>query len=147
YDLHKNKETVLTPFRYDTDRLLGVDEKEGTLYCSVAEDPRERQVLSIGLSKRKVKRMTAGAGWHTLSFNRTFTHYLKIFSTIDTPPVTTLFSIKGKPIVSLVDNVRLKDTLQYFKTSVPHFLQIPNRHGVQLNAWILFPPDYKKETK
>ena len=147
YDLDKNKEIPLTPFSYDTDRLLAVDEKGGKLYCSVAEDPRERQVLSIGLSKGGIQRLTDTSGWNTLSFNRTFTHYIKTFSTIDTPPVTALYSVKGKAVITLEDNAELRDTLRYFRLSAPHFLQIPNRHGVDLNAWILYPPDYREGAK
>ncbi|NGM62172.1 prolyl oligopeptidase family serine peptidase [Sphingobacterium sp. SGG-5] len=147
YDLKDDKETVLTPFSYDADRLLAVDERKGLLYCSVAEDPRERQVLSIDLSTGDAERLTHDSGWHTWSFNPTSTHYLETFSAINRPPVTTLFSIKGKPVRSLVDNARLRDTLQSFKMSAPHFLQIPNRHGVDLHAWILFPPDYKQDTQ
>lgn len=147
YDQRSKQETCLTPFLYDVDRLVGVNEKDGMLYCSVAEDPKERQVLAVDIDKSVIKPITTSAGWNTLLFNSDFNYYLKTFSTVTSPPEYTVHNISGKEITTIEDNAGLKDTLQRFALSSPNFLRIPNRKGTELEAWVLFPPDYTEDKK
>ena len=145
YDVASGTERLLTPFDYDVERILGVDEARNVLYCTVAEDPKERQVVAISLKDLEVRSLSTKPGWNAFAFNRDFSHYVHTFSDVHTPPEYTLYTIKGKQVEVLEDNKALKDTIQNFQFGTPEFIQIPNRDGIQLNAWVLFPKDYNAQ--
>lgn len=147
YDIASGEARLLTPFKYDMERILGVDEKQDILYCIGAEDPRERQVMGISLKDGKARSLTQKPGWNAFAFNRDFSYYVHTFSDVNTPPKYTLHTREGKLLQVLEDNHKLQKVLDNTALSTPEFIQIPNRNGVELNAWLLFPPDYDASKK
>jgi dipeptidyl-peptidase-4 len=87
--------------------IRGVNDNGGRVYFMAnAETPLERHLYSVSLnegasSRRKV---TQGAGWHSVTMSRDARVFLDTFSTPDQPPSLTLRSWNGDALSVLVAN-------------------------------------------
>jgi dipeptidyl-peptidase-4 len=93
--------------------IKGVDEARGLVYFTANRDtPIERHLYSAPLAEpsdtvgieARIRRLTEGAGWHSVSMASDGERWLDTFSTPDTPPSLTLRSTTGKRPTVLVAN-------------------------------------------
>jgi dipeptidyl-peptidase 4 len=85
----------------------GVDEKRGVVYFMAnAESPLERHLYSISLTDAKPtpQRITADAGWHSVTMSKDAKFFLDTFSTPVHPPSLTLRAADGKTLAVLIPN-------------------------------------------
>lgn len=93
--------------------IEGVDEARGLVYFTANRDtPIERHLYSAPLAgpsdtagiEGRIRRLTEGAGWHSVSMAPDAQRWLDTFSTPDTPPSLTLRHTTGKRPAVLVAN-------------------------------------------
>jgi len=86
--------------------IEGVDEARGLVYFTANRDtPIERHLYSASLAGgADIRRLTEGAGWHSVSMAGDAQRWLDTFSTPDTPPSLTLRHTTGKAPAVLVAN-------------------------------------------
>ena len=54
----------------------------------------DRNLFVSDFSGRVTKQLTKETGWHQVELNKEFTQFYDRYSTITTPAITTLYSIK-----------------------------------------------------
>ncbi|HPT04551.1 MAG TPA: prolyl oligopeptidase family serine peptidase, partial [Bacteroidales bacterium] len=96
--------------------------------------------------KRKVK-LTTREGNNDVDFSANFKYYINTFSDVATPPVYTLFTIKGKQIKVLEDNKGLADKMKEYSFGKLEFFKIKAADGMELNAYMIKPSDFDSTKK
>ncbi len=120
----------------------GVDERRGFVYFSAAADgPLARPLYRVRLDGRGLTRISDAPGTHRVEFDPTFTYYLDTHSSAGVPPIQSLRKADGELVRVLADNAGLKAELEALELRPPEFLKIPV-NGVELNAWMIKPPDF-----
>ncbi len=76
--------------------------------------------------------MTTKEGNYSATFNSTFTHFVSIWSDINTPAQTTLHRADGT--VEKVINENQVDVLNEYALSKPEFMKVKNRDGFEMEA-------------
>ena len=93
--------------------IEGVDEARGLIYFSANRDtPIERHLYAVPLTgpsdtagiEARIRRLTEGAGWHSVSMAADAQRWLDTWSTPDTPPSLTLRHTTGAAAKTLVAN-------------------------------------------
>ena len=90
----------ITSGSWEVDRVLGVDEAHGRVfYMSTEDSPTERQMYVVGLDGTGKRKLTKGAGTHSVSFSACFSpaaaYYLDTYSSLNSPPRSTLYRSDG----------------------------------------------------
>lgn len=139
----------LTSGNYDVSNILGVDEKSKTIFFTAAmASPMDRQLFAVSYANTPlVKQITKGGGTHKIELNSDFTYYVDNYSSLNSPPVISIYDIKGIQIKTLKDNALLKNKLNDFAIGKTRFFKIPNTKGDTLNGWMLKPADFDTSKK
>jgi len=86
----------ITEGNWEVTDLAGVDEAHQKIYyVSTEVSPLERQLYSVKLNGRDRARISEGAGTHKISLSPSAKYYLDDYSSLNTPPRSTLHSIGG----------------------------------------------------
>jgi dipeptidyl-peptidase-4 len=150
YQINGTLDAQLTEGRYDVDNVLGVDEKNKTVYYTAAfYSPMDRQLFAVNYNKTGTapKQITKGAGFHVIDMNNDLTYYVDTYSDINTPPQIAIYDISGKQLKTLKDNAALKRRLNEYALGKTVFLKVPNSKGDTLNGWMLKPADFDSNKK
>lgn len=143
YTIAGKEKKAITSGKFDIEDFYGYDPVRKLYYfSSYEESPIEKYVYSINEKGQKIK-LTPEKGWNEADFSKTYNYYINKVSNADMPPVTNLYSAKGKLLRVLEDNKEVKETLKDYNTARREFIQIPAADGsTQLNAWIMKPVDF-----
>ncbi len=133
----------VTPGGWDVLGVYGVDESSETLYfTSAADGPLRRPLYRVGLDGGDFTRISSPSGSHDIQFNADHSLYMDTYSTIGVPPIQSLHSADGQMVRTLSDNRESIDRVQALDLAVPEFIRLPDGQGVELNAYIIRPPDF-----
>jgi dipeptidyl-peptidase-4 len=130
----------VTRGEWQVDKLLQVDEARGIVYYQSSEaSPLESQFYSISLDGSNKQRLSPDKGTHAIQLSPGFNYWTDAFSSITSPPRTTLFRTGGaevmilrKPDSSLADYDLQTPEIHSFKTS----------DGVQLYGKLIKPAGF-----
>jgi dipeptidyl-peptidase 4 len=150
YNLNGTLQSQLTKGKFDVDNVLGVDEKNKTVYFTAAYySPMDRQLFSVSYAGNNnlIKQITKGAGFHVIDMNNDLTYYVDTYSDINTPPVIAIYDITGKQIKILKDNAALKKKMNQYAIGTTQFIRVPNGKGDTLNGWMLKPANFDPSKK
>lgn len=149
YDMTGKLVYQLTSGKYDVDNILGVDEKNKTVWFTAAmNSPMDRQLYSVNYAKKPVtKQITKGAGTHKIDMNDDFTYYVDSYTDINTPSFIAIYDSKGMLVKKLKDNTTLKEKLSQYALGKTEFIKVPNTKGDTLNGWMLKPADFDVNKK
>jgi dipeptidyl-peptidase-4 len=125
--------------------IEAIDEQKSLIYFTATRDsPLERHLYVAPLSGRgdAIRRLTDGAGWHSVTMSSNARTWLDTYSTPDQPPSLTLRRIGGKATV-LVAN-RLDETHPYWPYRElhrsPQFGTLTAADGQTLHYQLITPP-------
>ena len=136
----------LTQGKWAVERLLGVDEKTGTVYFTAAVvSPLDREVYSVNLNGLGFKRLTRGNGSNSASFSPDCSVFLHTFSDASTPTRVSLRKNDGS-LIRVVDDGAI-EALKDYKLSPRTFFKFKTTDGVELNGWMVKPPDFMASKK
>ena len=135
----------VTKGEWDVTDFYGYDPKEKLIfYQSCESSPIERDVYSIKINGSRKKKLSHDEGVNRADFSQGFKYFINFFSSSTTPNVVKLFNSKGKLIRTLEDNNVLKEKLSDFYFNYKEFFSFKTSEGVELNGWMIKPPDFDK---
>ncbi|HSP68918.1 MAG TPA: prolyl oligopeptidase family serine peptidase, partial [Bryobacteraceae bacterium] len=89
----------LTRGSWEVTGITGVDEAAGRVYFTSSEtSPLERQLYSVQFTGIDKRQLSAGSGTHTIAMGPGGHFYLDTFSSVSSPPRTTLHSGEGREL-------------------------------------------------
>jgi dipeptidyl-peptidase-4 len=142
--LYDNKGQLLrqlTSGKWEVRTFYGVDEARGWAYFSATKDsPIGENIYRVKLDGSAVERLTQGDGWHTASFNSTFTNFVDTWSDINTPPQYRLLRADGAFVRFINENK--VPVLSEYKLGQTEFLKVKTRDGFEMEAMMVKPPDF-----
>lgn len=146
YDLEGHLVRQLTQGNWDVDGLARVDEKKKTAYfIGTEKSTLERHLYKVGLDGKGFQRLTVEEGTHGINISPDGKHYLDVFSSITTPPRTTLYTSDGRRI-RVVESGQI-EALKEIELAVPEFFTMTTDDGLKLNATITKPLDFDPNKK
>ena len=113
----------LTQGSWEATGIAGVDEAAGRVYYTSNEtNPLERQFYSIGLTGQGKTRLTSGSGTHSIAMGPGGHFYLDTFSSVSSPPSTTLHAGDGSELeVYREANRRVTEEYEILPTELVNF--------------------------
>jgi dipeptidyl-peptidase-4 len=146
YNLHGKLIRQLTKGQWDVAEINAVDETSRLVYFLASEaTPLENHLYAVDLNGQNFKRITKHPGWHRIDFSPNYKHYIDTYSQIDSPPQIGLFANNGDLKRMLVENKQ--DALNEYRLSRYEFFSFTTSDSVQLNGYILKPPDFDAGTQ
>ena len=138
----------LTKGSFDIEKVYGMDEKDGLVFYSSAESsPLNRDIYSIKIDGSAKTRLSEKSGTNAATFSKGFRYFINTWSDINTPPVYSLYSRTGKKIKDIETNTDLVKTLKTLPTRQFEFFTFKTSGDIELNAWMLKPPDFDPKGK
>jgi dipeptidyl-peptidase 4 len=136
----------VTSGRWEARELHGVDEASGYAYFSGTErSPIGLDAYRVKLDGTGLKRLTETPGTHAVNFNPIFTHFIDVWSDVQTPYQTRLFKADGSPARVIEEN--RVEALKLYKLGKPEFMQVKTRDGFVMEAMMIKPPDFDPAKK
>jgi dipeptidyl-peptidase-4 len=131
----------LTKGHWDVVGITAVDEASQRVYFMASEaSPLENHLYSVDFNGKNFKRITKTPGWHEIEFSPDYKHYLDTYSQINSPPKIGLFTNRGELKKVIVENKQ--EALNEYRLSSYEFFNFTTSDGVQLNGYLLKPPDF-----
>ncbi|MCB9233139.1 MAG: S9 family peptidase [Bacteroidia bacterium] len=148
YDMQGTLVRQITKGDWEVTELCSVDEANETIYfLSTEVSAVSRHLYSIPFAGGSTKKLSKAPGWHSASFSSNNSYYLDTWSTIENPPTSALFDKKGKEVLVLEDNAKLRETMAGYNMSKPQFFEMKTSEAVMLNGWMIKPPDFDEKKK
>ena len=149
YDKTGKLKKQLTSGQWEVTNFYGVDEKNQLIFYQSTENGSiNRGVYSIGLNGKNKKHLSVTNGTNEATFSPDFSLYINQFSSVTQPPLYTLNSSKtGRQLKQIVDNLPLTERLKQYRLPSKEFVEISNRKGDKLNAYIIKPSDFNPNQK
>jgi dipeptidyl-peptidase 4 len=131
----------VTSGRWDVRTLYGVDEATGWVYFAAAERTSiGTDIYRIRLDGSALTRLSQQDGTHRAIFNPTFTHYVGVWSDIQTPTQVRLHRADGTELRAIDRNA--VPALAEHRLGTPEFVQVPTRDGFVMDGVLIKPPDF-----
>jgi dipeptidyl-peptidase 4 len=148
FDMQGREVKALTKGPWDVTGFYGIDEKNETLfYQAAAVNPMQRELYSVKLNGKDVRKISGAAGHHGAQFSKTFDYFVDNYSTINSPPQYAVYDRKGKKVRDLEQNRDLKDKQKEYGTVPLEFFNFKTSENIDLNGWLLKPtaPAYRDQ--
>jgi len=137
----------VTEGKYDVLAVEQVDQSGGWIYFIASpENAAQRYLFRVRLDGAgKAERVTpadrVGTHGYIISPNAKFA--IHSFSTLSQPPVDDIVGLpQHNSIRTLIDNKELRDRLVKLKPCQHEFFRVDIGEGVQLDGWMIKPPDF-----
>jgi dipeptidyl-peptidase-4 len=151
YAIDGKLERQLTKGPWEVTGISGVDEAAGRVYYTSSEtSPLERQFYAVGMTSSGVsgdgkQRLSSGSGTHAIAMGPGGHYYLDTFSSISSPPRTTLHAGDGSELgVYREQNRKIVDDYQILPTELLSF-RTPD--GTLLYARLIRPAGFDAAKK
>ncbi len=142
YDMKGKLVRQITEGEWEIKNFYGVDEERGKLYFQAARPtPMDRKIYEVGLNGRGMRELSKEVGYNSAQFSSTYDYFVLNHSTANTPPVTGVYDRKGELIRTIQDNARVREMQKTYETRPVEFFDFETSEGVQLNGWMIKPPD------
>lgn len=130
---------------FDVISIEAIDEAGGWIWFAASPDnPTQRYLYRCrldgsGLERRSPVRQP---GWHSWNISPDARWAVQTWSTLTSPPVTSLIRLSDHAIVRvLADNQRLRTKLGSLQLPKAEMFRIDAGIGIPLDAWCLMPPN------
>ena len=138
----------ITKGKWEVTTCKGVNEKNHTIYyLSTETSAVDRDLCCINWDGKDKKKLSEKTGSNDAEFSSDYSYYINNFSNIDEPELITLYTGEGKQVRVMEDNRILKDTLKSYKLGRKSFFTFTTTQGVNLNGWMITPPDFDSTKK
>jgi dipeptidyl-peptidase 4 len=138
----------LTQGKWDVTALKGIDETNKLVYYISAEDsPLNRDLYSVKLDGTDKTKISKKVGTNDAEFSETYKYFINTWDDANTPPYITINKASGKEIKVLVDNSDLVTLTKEYGFTKQEFYTFKTSEGVELNGWMIKPPDFDAKKK
>lgn len=132
----------ITKGDWDVISYEGINEEKGLIYyLSAEEGPQYSTLYSIRLDGSNKRKISTQKGTNQVTFSTGMKYFINRWSDINTPQTYTLYTAEGELVEVLEDNEFLNQHLKELNFQPKHFITVPGATK-DLNAWILYPPDF-----
>ncbi len=143
---------LITPGDYDIVSVQHIDEDGGWLYYIASpDDPKQRYLYRTPLDgSGRAERLTPAGqpGTHSYQISRDARFAFHTYSSFMTPPIIELVRLPDHEVVrTLVDNARLRATIESLDRGESRFFRVDNGEGVMLDGFEMRPPDFDPSKK
>jgi dipeptidyl-peptidase-4 len=137
----------VTDGNYDVLAVEHVDQAGGWIYFIASpENASQRYLYRVRLDGRgKAERLTPAdrPGTHGYIISPSANFAIHSYSTFSEPPVDDIVSLpQHTSLRTLIDNKELRDRLAKLKSCPHEFFRVDIGEGVQLDGWMIKPPDF-----
>ena len=140
----------ITPGNYDVISVERVDPKGGWVYFLASPDnATQRYLYRVRIDgSAKEERLTPGtaAGTHGYNISPRGDLSIHFYSNFNHVPTTDVVRLPQHSLVrSLIDNNQTQDRLAKLKETPSEFFKVDIGEGVQLDGWMIKPPDFDSQ--
>jgi dipeptidyl-peptidase-4 len=137
----------ITPGDFDLISVSAVDTQKGWLYFDASpENATQRYLFRVRLDgKGKAERISPAnqSGTNTYTISPSADLAIHSISTFGQPPAFEVVSLPQHAVVrTLIDNRGLRERLAKLKVGPREFFRVDIGEGVQLDGWMIKPPDF-----
>jgi dipeptidyl-peptidase 4 len=145
---------TITPGNYDVISVARVDAQNGWMYFIASpENAAQRYLYRVRLdggANGKEERLTpanlAGTNGYNISPRGDFA--IHDYSTFNRVPVTDVVRLPQHAVArTLIDNKQVQDRLAQLKQTSSEFFKVDIGDGVQLDGWMMKPPDFDPQKR
>ena len=142
----------ITPGNYDVVSVESVDANGGWVYFLASPDnATQRYLYRVRIDgSGKEERVTpqSNAGTNTYNISPRGDVAIHVFSTFNRVPATDVVRLPQHSVVrTLIDNHETQEKLAKLKPSATEFFKVDIGDGVQLDGWMIKPPDFDSQKR
>jgi dipeptidyl-peptidase-4 len=143
---------LITVGNYDVMGVQRVDTQNGFLYFMASPgNATQRYLYRVRLDGTgKEERLTpqTSSGTHDYDISPRGDVAIHYYSTFNHVPVTEIVKLPQHALVrTLIDNHEVQDRLAKLKPSATEFFKVDIGDGVQLDGWMIKPPDFDRQKR
>jgi dipeptidyl-peptidase-4 len=136
----------LTKGDWEVTGVQAVDEAAGIVYFDGTEKtPLERHLYRVGLDGNGFARITKKDGMHAIQFSPDAAAFVDTYSNSMTPQQQWASKADGSAAIALNEN-KVAELTEY-KLSPMEFIKVTTHDGMELNAWLIKPPNFDATKK
>lgn len=138
----------ITKGNWEITDYYGFSPKNSEILVQTTEKGSTNRVVSkINIKTGKKQIVSESKGTNNADFSKSFQYFINTHSSAEQPNTYTLRDFNGKTLRELQNNNSALKKLQSDGFVVKEFLQIPNKNGDQMNAWMIKPKDFSPNKK
>lgn len=141
----------ITPGNYDLIGVETVDAKNGWLYFSASpENATQKYLYRARLRGGKAERLSPAnqPGTHNYDIAPNGQTAIHAFSTFTKVPVIDVVRLPQHAVArTLIDNAQLQTRVDQLKLGAQEFFRVKIEDGVELDGWMIKPPDFDAAKK
>ena len=142
YSLTGQLRRRITEGSYEVKDVYGYDDETGDCYYSSNERGTGEKQVYVSHSNGKKECLTDKSGFNTAIFSGNYKYFINTWSDMDTPPVWSIRSVKGKELAVLEDNSALRAKLSGYGLGSKELFELRTSEGVDLKGWMVKPRDF-----
>jgi dipeptidyl-peptidase-4 len=143
YGIDGKLQRQLTQGNWEVSEVEGVDEERGKVFFTSTEaSPTERQFYSVGLDGTGKRRLTKQTGTHSVSFGAKGLFYLDEFSSLTSPPRSTVYRADGAEVREYQTRKDPESAPDDFEILTPQIVQVKATDGTVLYAKVIKPAGF-----
>ena len=138
----------ITKGNWEITDYYGFSPKNSEILVQTTEKGSTNRVVSkINIKTGKKQIVSESNGTNNADFSKSFQYFINTHSSAEQPNTYTLKDFNGKTLRELQNNNSALKKLQSDGFVAKEFLQIPNKNGDQMNAWMIKPKDFSPNKK
>lgn len=138
----------ITKGNWEITDYYGFSPKNSEILVQTTEKGSINRVVSkINIKTGKKQIVSELNGTNNADFSKSFQYFINTHSSAEQPNTYTLRDFNGKTLRELQNNNSALKKLQSDGFVAKEFLQIPNKNGDQMNAWMIKPKDFSPNKK
>ena len=142
---------LITPGNFDVITVERVDARNGWVYFEASpQNATQRFLYRVRVEGGDtMERLTlATAGVHSYDISPRGDYAIHYFSTFTTVPATEIVRLPHHEVVrTLIDNHDVQERLAKLKPAPAEFFKVDIGAGVQLDGWMIKPPDFDPQKR
>jgi dipeptidyl-peptidase 4 len=146
YGLDGQQQAQLSKGDWEVSHVEALDEAKGVIYFTAKEkSPTEEHLYRVSLDGTGFSRITKDDGSHSVQFSPSSDFFVDTYSNVLTPPRQNLYRTDGTHAVTINEN-HVAELAKYHLSPV-QFLTVKSHDGVNLNCWMIQPPNFDSSKK
>src|ERR1043166_7104238 len=143
---------LITPGNFDVITVERVDAQNGWLYYAASPtNATQRYLYRVrvdGTGKEERLTPTGTSSMHSYNISPRGDYAIHVYSSFNTVPVTEIVRLPQHEVVrTLIDNHDVQERLAKLKRTATAFFKVDIGDGVQLDGWMIKPPDFDPQKR
>jgi dipeptidyl-peptidase-4 len=133
----------LTTGNYEVTSFYGISEEKGRIYYqSTEQGAYVRHVYSMALDGTDQQLHTPKPGTNSAQWSSTYDYFVNRNSTINTPPVYTVWTDTKRAIRSIEDNAGVVALQQSYNVTPVEYFKFTSASNIRLEGYMIKPPNF-----